>query len=76
MIEDALKEELASLQQDDLYRCLKTLTQRDATHATLDDKEILLFCGNDYLIHWDIRIDFVFSYHWNMLFISFIRIEK
>jgi len=44
-----LQEELNELRAKDLYRSLRTLKPIDSTHASCDGRELLLFCGNDYL---------------------------
>ena len=44
------EEELNQLQERELYRELKTLEfQKSAVHAKLQGRELVLFCGNDYL---------------------------
>lgn len=44
-----LEEELNELRTQDLYRELRTLSPIDSTHAYFNRREIVLFCGNDYL---------------------------
>lgn len=44
-----LEEELAALKGKDLYRKIRSLSNVRGNRATLDGKEVLLFCGNDYL---------------------------
>lgn len=43
------EQELEELRQKDLYRRLKILEGRDATRVFYENRELLLFCGNDYL---------------------------
>ena len=45
----ALLEELHELQARGLYRRLRTLSPGTGTHAFWEGREIILFCGNDYL---------------------------
>ena len=49
MRETLLTEELETLRQKSLLRKLRTLTDHRGTRAKFEGKEILLFCGNDYL---------------------------
>lgn len=44
-----LSEELEQLKNKNLYRKLRDLQPVDSVHAKLSDRDILLFCGNDYL---------------------------
>jgi glycine C-acetyltransferase/8-amino-7-oxononanoate synthase len=44
-----LAEELQELQAKGLYRKLKTLSRGRGTRAVWEGKEVILFCGNDYL---------------------------
>ncbi|MBI4114954.1 MAG: 8-amino-7-oxononanoate synthase [Candidatus Omnitrophica bacterium] len=44
-----LTEDLEELKSKGLFRTLRTLSNIRGTHATWKDKEIILFCGNDYL---------------------------
>ncbi|MBI3312751.1 MAG: 8-amino-7-oxononanoate synthase [Candidatus Omnitrophica bacterium] len=46
---DFFEEELAALRQKNLYRRMLSLTRTKGPKALLDGREILLFCGNDYL---------------------------
>ncbi len=48
-IETQLLEELGQLQTKDLYRDLKVLKPLSSTKAFYYDKELTLFCANDYL---------------------------
>lgn len=43
------QEELKQLAGKNLYRKLRVLESRDATHARFEGREMLLFCSNDYL---------------------------
>ncbi len=49
MKQDLLQEELTSLQQQNLYRRLRVLRPLSSVRALCGEKEMLLFCGNDYL---------------------------
>ena len=49
MRETLLTEELETLRQKSLLRKLRTLTDHRGARAKFEGKEILLFCGNDYL---------------------------
>ncbi len=56
MIESLLKEELAQLKSKNLYRRFRILEKlagpdprERSTHASFQGRELLLFCGNDYL---------------------------
>ena len=42
-------QELEELRERGLYRKLRTLSVLRGTHAFLDGRELVLFCGNDYL---------------------------
>jgi 8-amino-7-oxononanoate synthase len=44
-----LEEELLLLQQKNLYRKCRVLKESSGTRATFEGREVLLFCGNDYL---------------------------
>lgn len=44
-----LTEELAELRVKGLFRKLRTLSHYRGTHADWEGKELILFCGNDYL---------------------------
>lgn len=45
----ALTEELEELRVKGLYRKLRTLSNFRGTHANWEGRELVLFCGNDYL---------------------------
>lgn len=49
MIETLFQEELAQFHAEDLYRKLRVLQPVTSTHALWNQKELVLFCGNDYL---------------------------
>lgn len=49
MLNALLKEELTELQDKNLLRKLKTLQPVNSTQALFQGKELVLFCGNDYL---------------------------
>lgn len=49
MITSLLHDELEILRANHIYRKLRTLEAAGPTRASLDGREILLFCGNDYL---------------------------
>ena len=42
-------QELRSLKEKNLYRRLRILEDPQGTHASFEGRELLLFCGNDYL---------------------------
>ena len=44
-----IQEELDELRADHLYRRVRTLGTVKGTHAYFEEKDILLFCSNDYL---------------------------
>jgi len=44
-----LEEELNDLRLHGLYRKVRTLSHCDGTHAQWEGRELILFCGNDYL---------------------------
>lgn len=44
-----LQEELGEVRAKGLFRKLRTLSRIQGTHASWEGKEIVLFCGNDYL---------------------------
>ena len=43
------QKELEELRRKNLYRRLRVLENHQGTHASFEGREILLFCGNDYL---------------------------
>ena len=43
------EEELNGRRQKSLHRTLRTFTDRQGTHAKWEGREVVLFCGNDYL---------------------------
>ena len=45
----SIADELQEIRNQNLYRRLKTLGQIQGAHAQLNGKDMLLFCGNDYL---------------------------
>ncbi|MCM8775205.1 MAG: 8-amino-7-oxononanoate synthase [Candidatus Omnitrophica bacterium] len=49
MLTTLLLEELQELQAKNLYRSLRSLEWAEGPRAILNGREILLFCGNDYL---------------------------
>ncbi|MBI2167547.1 MAG: 8-amino-7-oxononanoate synthase [Candidatus Omnitrophica bacterium] len=49
MINVLLEEELETFRQKGLIRKLRTLSDCRGTHAFLEGRELILFCGNDYL---------------------------
>ncbi|MBU9888337.1 MAG: 8-amino-7-oxononanoate synthase [Candidatus Omnitrophica bacterium] len=49
MMKHSLQQELNGLIEKDLYRELRVLESRDPTRARFEGREMLLFCGNDYL---------------------------
>lgn len=49
MIAGLLQKDLAALRQKNLYRKVLSLKHLEGPRALLDGREILLFCGNDYL---------------------------
>ncbi len=49
MIQALLQEELEEIKAKDLYRRLRTLRALSPVRADFAGKELLLFCGNDYL---------------------------
>ncbi|HXV28178.1 MAG TPA: 8-amino-7-oxononanoate synthase [bacterium] len=49
MLTSLLQEELEVLKARDLYRKLRSLRMTCATRAEFEGRELLLFCGNDYL---------------------------
>jgi len=49
MFESLLDEELSVLQRKDLLRSLKPLTLTSSIRANWENKDLVLFCGNDYL---------------------------
>ena len=44
-----ITDELAELRERGLYRKLRTLSEIHGAHARFKGKDLLLFCGNDYL---------------------------
>lgn len=44
-----MDDDLAALRNQDRLRTPSVLHYRDATHATLNGREVTVFCGNDYL---------------------------
>ena len=42
-------QDLKSLKEKNLYRRLRILEDHEGTHASFEGRELLLFCGNDYL---------------------------
>ena len=49
MTDTLLIQELEALQAKGLFRKLRTLSHHRGTHAVCEGKEVILFCGNDYL---------------------------
>ncbi|MBI3306939.1 MAG: aminotransferase class I/II-fold pyridoxal phosphate-dependent enzyme [Candidatus Omnitrophica bacterium] len=49
MLTDLLQEELSGLKEKNLYRRILSLKSLRGPKALLEGREILLFCGNDYL---------------------------
>ena len=43
------QQELRQLKEKNLYRKLRVLKDHDGTRATFEGRDLLLFCGNDYL---------------------------
>jgi len=48
-MKNLFRQELQSLKQQNLYRRLRLLEEHKGTRASFEGREILLFCGNDYL---------------------------
>ena len=48
-MENLITEELEEIRSKNLYRKLKTLSPGKGAHAIWQGKDLLLFCGNDYL---------------------------
>ena len=48
-LETFFEEELGILKEKNLYRSLRALDRKSGVRAVLEEKEVLLFCGNDYL---------------------------
>ncbi|MFA5168771.1 MAG: 8-amino-7-oxononanoate synthase [Candidatus Omnitrophota bacterium] len=43
------QQELNTLKEENLYRCLRLLEKHEGTRAVFQGRDLLLFCGNDYL---------------------------
>ena len=46
---DWMSDELELLKKNNLYRQFRVLENIKTTHATMNGREVILFCGNDYL---------------------------
>jgi 8-amino-7-oxononanoate synthase len=48
-MKNLFRQELEELKKKNLYRCLRVLEDHRGTRASFKGRELLLFCGNDYL---------------------------
>ncbi len=48
-MKNLFRQELQALKRQNLYRRLRLLEEHEGTRASFDGREMLLFCGNDYL---------------------------